>query len=145
MANNSKYTKERPIATLQDLAPGVIYMGPSIDKQVEFKFIALGSIKKLLWKIWDAIQMPDTVITLVNALVQGQPNDLDFLDSKKRHIGELDITRVDDGETESPHIDMIEPETDIYYISADAEKLLELVERQDMPTVEVAQYMGIGK
>ena len=51
--------------------------------------------------------MPDTVIARVNTLGQGQPNDTDLLDRKKRPIGELDITRVDGGKTEASHIDMI--------------------------------------
>ena len=89
--------------------------------------------------------MPDTVIARVNALVQGQPNDLDFLDCKKRTIVDLDITGVDYGETESPHIDIIEPDTYLDPIFSGAKTLPELVKRQYMPTVEVEQYMGIGK
>ena len=81
--------------------------------------------------------MPDTVIARVNVLVQGQPNDLDFLDCKKRTIVDLDITGVDYGETESPHIDLIEPEINLNHISAGAETLPELVERQDIPIIEL--------
>ena len=62
-----------------------------------------------------------------------------------RPIGELEITGVDDEETEAPHIDLIEPETDIDPILADAETLPELVERQDIPTIELKQEMGITK
>ena len=43
--------------------------------------------------------MPDTVIVRVNALGQGQTNDLEFLDRENHHIVELDIKVVDDGET----------------------------------------------
>ena len=80
--------------------------------------------------------MPDTLIAQVNAIGQGQQNYLDFLDQNKRPIGELEITGVDDGESGAPNIEMIKPENDIDPILADAETLPELVERQDIPTVE---------
>ena len=53
--------------------------------------------------------MPDTVIARVNAIGQGQPNDLYLLDQQKHPIGYIDITGVDDGENEATHIDLIEP------------------------------------
>ena len=89
--------------------------------------------------------MPDTVIVRVNALGQGQPNDLDFLDCKNRPIVDLNITGVDAGETEAPHIELIEPETDINPISAGVETLPELVERQYIPIIEQEIDMGILK
>ena len=52
---------------------------------------------------------------------------------------------MDDGETEAPHIELIEPETDIDPILSDAEALPELVERQDIPNVEQEKDMGIAK
>ena len=61
-------------------------------------------MKKVTRQIWDAIPMPDTVIYRVNALGQGQPNDLQLLGCKKLPIVELEITGVDYGETEAPHI-----------------------------------------
>ena len=67
--------------------------------------------------------MPDPVIAWVNALEQWQQNDLYFLDHKNRPIGELETTGVDDGQTEAPHIDLIEPETDIDPISSGAETI----------------------
>ena len=42
--------------------------------------MTLGSMKKEVRQIWDAIPMPNTVIVRVNALGQGNTNDLDFLD-----------------------------------------------------------------
>ena len=89
--------------------------------------------------------MPDTVISQVNALEQGMPNDIDFFDSKKRPIEELYITRFGAGETESPHVKLIEPEHDVNPISAYADKITELVERQDITTIELEQGMGIEK
>ena len=76
---------------------------------------------------------------------------------KKRPIGDINDTWVDSGETESPHIEMLEPDTDINYIldtesphielikpetdldpiSAITETLPELVERWDMPTIDL--------
>ena len=82
--------------------------------------MTLGSMKKVVRLIWDALPMPETVIPRVNAFGQGQPNDLDFLYRRMCPIGDLNITGVDYGETEAPHIDLIKLETDIYPISADA-------------------------
>ena len=48
---------------------------------------------------------------------------------------------MDAGETEAPDIELIEPETDINPISAGAETLPELVERQDIPITEQEQEM----
>ena len=53
--------------------------------------------------------MTETVIAQVKELGQVQPSDIDFLDHKKLPIWELDITVVYAGETEAPHIEMIEP------------------------------------
>ena len=80
--------------------------------------------------------MPDTIIARLDALNQGRPNDLDFLEIDKRPIGEINITGVDAGKNESPNIEMIEPETDLDPISAGAETIPELVECQDMPIIE---------
>ena len=41
--------------------------------------------------------MPETLILQVNALSEGQINNLDLLDDKKSPIGELEITGVDCG------------------------------------------------
>ena len=59
--------------------------------------MTLGYMKDVVRQSWDAIPMSDTVIARVNVLVQGQPNDLDFLDHKKCPIGELGITGVGAG------------------------------------------------
>ena len=69
-------------------------------------------MKKVVIQSWDVIPIPDTVIARVNALGQGKPNVIDFLDCKKCPIGEIYTTGVDDGKTESPQIYMIEPDTD---------------------------------
>ena len=77
--------------------------------------------------------MPETVTAQVNLLGQGHLNDLDLIDCKKLPIGELEITGVDGGETEAPHIALIEPKTDIGPISDGTETLPELVQRQIYP------------
>ena len=102
-------------------------MGTSGNKQDGFKFMTLVPMRNVTRRSWYAILMPDTVIAQLNALGQGQPNDLDFLDFNKHPIGEIDITRVDYGGTEAPNIGLVEPETDINPISAGAETLPELV------------------
>ena len=81
--------------------------------------------------------MPDTVIARVNAFGQGKPNDLDFLDRKKLPIEEMDITIVDFGGNEAPHINLIEPDTHIDHISAGEETLPELVEYQDFLAIKL--------
>ena len=60
--------------------------------------MTLVSMENVVRRSWDSLPMPDTVIARVNALRQGQPNDLDFLDINNRPIGELEITLVDTGE-----------------------------------------------
>ena len=76
--------------------------------------------------------MPYTVIDKVNALIQGQHNYLDLFYCKKHPFEELNITVVDAGETEAPHIELVEPETDLDPIFDGAETLPELVEQQEM-------------
>ena len=107
--------------------------------------MTIRSIEKVARQSWDAIQITDTVIARVNTLGQGQPNDLEFLDYKNHSIGELDTTRLNAGKTESPHIELTEPETDLDRISAGNKTLPELGERQGITTIELGKYMGITK
>ena len=72
-------------------------MGPRGNKQGEFKFMTLVSMKKVVRQSWDEIPMPETLILQVNALSEGKINNLDLLDDKKSPIGELEITGVDCG------------------------------------------------
>ena len=85
---------------------------------------------------WDALPIIETMIAQVNALGYRKPNYIYFLDRKKSPIGDLDIKGVDAGETKSPHIDPAELDTDLDHILAGVETLPELVERQDIPTIE---------
>ena len=81
--------------------------------------------------------MHDTVIAQVDALIQRQPNCIDFLDRKKHPIEDHDITGVDAEETEALHIQLIGSETDLHPIPAGTETLPELVERNDIPNIEL--------
>ena len=112
------HEEQTPRNSTRPLTRGDIFMVPSGNKQVEFKFMTLGSVKKVVRQSWYEIPMPDIFIAQLNALVQGETNDIDFLYRKNRPIGELQIAVVDDEETEAPHIEMIEPETDIDPIQA---------------------------
>ena len=59
---------------------GAICMDPRGNSKGGFKFKTLGSMKRVVRQSWDATPMPDTVIARVNTIVQGKPNDIDFLD-----------------------------------------------------------------
>ena len=61
-------------------------MGPIWNKQGGLNFMTLGFMKKMVSQIWYVIPMTDTMISQVNVLYQGQTNDIDFLDCKKRPI-----------------------------------------------------------
>ena len=64
-------------------------------------------MKKATRQIWDEIPIPGTVISQLNALRQGQPNDLELIDWKKRLVEQIKITGVDYWENESPHIELV--------------------------------------
>ena len=89
--------------------------------------MTLGYTENVTRNRLDAIPIPETVISQVNALGQVQPNYLELIDQNKRPIGELDIIGVDYGETYSPHIGLVEPETDLEPVSVGSETLPELV------------------
>ena len=107
--------------------------------------MTVGSIKKFVRKIWDAIPISETVISRVKSLCQGQTNGLDFLDRKNGPIGELKITGMNVGETEAPNIKMIKPQTGIDPTLAGAETPPELLNRQYIPTIEQEHDRGITK
>ena len=67
-------------------------MGTSGNKQGGFQITNLGLMKNVVRRSWDVIPITDTVIAQVNALSQGQHNDLDLLDQNKHPIGKLNIT-----------------------------------------------------
>ena len=46
-------------------------------------------------------------------------------------------------ESEAPHIELVKPDTGIDPVSTSKETLPDLVEYQDIPTIELEQDMGI--
>ena len=52
---------------------------------------------------------------------------------------------MDSGETEAPHIELIEPENDLNPILAGTETLIYLAQRQNISNIEQEQDMGIAK
>ena len=84
-------------------------MGLSGNKKDGFKSISLGYAKKVTMQSYDEILMPNTVIYWVNILSQVQTNDLDLLGCNNHLNRELNIIGVDYGETDLPHIDLVEP------------------------------------
>ena len=64
-------------------------------------------MKKVTRRSWYNIPMPDTVIYQVNTIIQGQPNDIDFLDHKKHPLVDIEITGMDARKTEAPHIELV--------------------------------------
>ena len=70
---------------------GAISFGSSGNLQVGFKFMALNTGKKIVRRSWDVIQIPDTVIRRVNALVSDQQEQLIFTDRRGRPIGNVKI------------------------------------------------------
>jgi hypothetical protein len=73
---------------------GAICLGPSGNKQGGFKFLSLQSGKEITRMSWDALPMPDTVITRLETLAKGQPEQLIFTDRKGRAIGNAELTGV---------------------------------------------------
>jgi hypothetical protein len=63
---------------------GAISLGPSVDLQGGFKFMALNTGKKIVRHSWDVIPMPDVVIARVNALGSDQPRQITFTDRHGR-------------------------------------------------------------
>ena len=74
---------------------GAICLGPSGNVQGGYKFMSLSSMKKIVRRSWDAIQMPDTVIARVNVLGKDQPEQFVFTDRNGRPIGDIERPGVD--------------------------------------------------
>jgi hypothetical protein len=89
---------------------GVISLGPSgNDLQGGFKFMALNSGKKIVWRSWDVIPMPDVVINRANELGKYQPRLMTFTDSHGRLIGDMEIPGVDSPEDEDDYFAGVAP------------------------------------
>ena len=57
---------------------------------------------KIARRSWDAIPMPETVISRVNELAKGEPYNFIFIDRKCRIIGYSDITVLDTSLNQEP-------------------------------------------
>jgi hypothetical protein len=105
------------------LTKGAIYLGPSGNLQGGFKCMAFNTRKKIVRQNWDAIPIPDLVISRVNALGSGQPHHMTFTDQHGRPIGDTEIPGVDSSEEEDVHLAGVEPviEDDIEIPGVDVE------------------------
>jgi hypothetical protein len=91
---------------------GAISLGPSINLQGGFKFIALNTGKKIVRLSWDVIPMTDVVIARVNALGSDQPRQMTFTDRHGGLIGNIEIPRVDSDEEQEDHFPGVAPVID---------------------------------
>ena len=69
----------------------------------------LNTGKKIVWRSWDVIPIPETVITWVNALGNDQPEQFIFTNRRGRPISNVKIPGVDPSDVD--HIDI--PEVDL--------------------------------
>jgi hypothetical protein len=88
---------------------GAISLGPSVNLQGGFKFIALNSGKKIVRRSWDVIPMPDVIINRVNELVGDQPSLMTFTDRHGRLIGDTEIAGVDSTKDEDDYFPGVAP------------------------------------
>ena len=71
-----------------------ICLGTSGNLQDGFKFLALNSAKIIVWRNWDALPMPDTVIAHIITLGGEQPRQLTVTDWHGRLIIDVQIPEV---------------------------------------------------
>ena len=60
------HKEEKPCKSQVQRTKEVFFLGPSRNLQGRYKFITLNTTKKIVWRSWDLIPMPDMVITQVN-------------------------------------------------------------------------------
>jgi Reverse transcriptase (RNA-dependent DNA polymerase) len=103
-----------------------ICLGPSGNQQGGFKFMTLQSGKKITRRAWDRLPMPDTVITRVETLAEGQPTEFTFKDRKGRIIGDTELTGVDPDADHPDTYDILsEDESDILSERSDTDPDIE--------------------
>ena len=88
---------------------GAIYLVPSGNLQGGFNCMALNTGKKIVWRSWDVILMPDKVIMCVNALGRNQPEQLIFTNRRGRPIGDVKIPGVDPFDVDHVEIPGVDP------------------------------------
>jgi hypothetical protein len=91
----SKYMRKIIIVTVRLLRPRELLLGTSGNLQGRFKFVALNSSKKIVFRSWDFIPMPDLVIDRVNALGSDQNQQIAFTDRQCGLIGDIEIPGLD--------------------------------------------------
>jgi hypothetical protein len=82
--------------------------------------MALNSGKKIVWRSWDVIPLPDVVINRVNELGKDQQSLMTFTDRHGRPIGDMEIPGVDSTEDEDDYFPGVAP------VIADAINILEV-------------------
>ena len=70
-------------------------LGTSGNLKIRFKFMALNTGKKIVWRSWDGIPISETVIKRFKALGSDQPEKLIFTDRRGRPIVDVEIPGVD--------------------------------------------------
>ena len=73
-----------------------------------FKFMSLNTKDKIVWRSWDFIPMPDTVITQFNALGSDQPEQLIFTDRHRHPIGNIEVPGVDPPDADHIKIPLVD-------------------------------------
>ena len=96
------HDEDTPWNSQADRKRSSILLGPSGNTQGGFKFMSLHSAKKIIRRIWDAIQMLDTVISRVNELTKGKTEHFIFIYQKWRIIGDSELIGVDKSEKKEP-------------------------------------------
>jgi hypothetical protein len=91
---------------------GAISLGPSINIQGSFKFMALNTGMKIVRRSWNVIPMPDVVITRGNSLDSDQPRQITFTDRHGHLIGDIEIPGVDSDEEQENHFPGVAPVID---------------------------------
>jgi hypothetical protein len=91
---------------------GAISIGPSVNLQGGFKFMALNTRNKIVRCSSDVIPMPDAVIARVNALGSDQPRQMTFTDRHGRLIGDIEIPGVDSDKAQEDHFPGVAPVID---------------------------------
>ena len=91
------------------ITKGAIYLGTIGNIQGVYNIMALNSGRKIVWRNWDLIPMPDTLIACVNTLGRYQPKILTLADRHGRLIGDTETPVVgansDEDEVEFPGVD----------------------------------------
>ena len=87
----------------KDRTQGYIFIEPCSNLQGGYRFMSLTTGKKITRYIWYDIPIPDKVINQVKTIGKDQPEHLTLRYRKVRLIGEVEITGMDEEQTETPY------------------------------------------